>query len=251
MSPGQRPFPTNQTTQHADDPRVVRPLRVGGLLPLTTIDYPGELAAVVFCQGCGWRCRYCHNPSLLDPHAATSLTWGDVAAFLDRRVGLLDAVVFSGGEPTVQQGLEAAIAEVKARGFKVGLHTAGAVPGRLAQILPHLDWIALDIKGLPESYPTITGVTHAGRAAWESLALLLDAKIELEVRTTLMPGCTSEDVGKLARRLSRAGVKRYAIQACDTAHALDPGLEPSGIPFAQLVRDVDASSFTSLILRHP
>ena len=80
-------------------------LRVGGLVPLSTTDYPDHLSAVVFCQGCPWRCAYCHNPHLLPRRSDSEIAWPDVLAFLDRRRGLLDAVVFSGGEPTLQRAL--------------------------------------------------------------------------------------------------------------------------------------------------
>ncbi|WP_295886335.1 anaerobic ribonucleoside-triphosphate reductase activating protein, partial [uncultured Thiohalocapsa sp.] len=100
-------------------------LRLGGLTPLTSLDYPGELAAVVYCRGCPWRCPYCHNADLQDAHGPSEPTWPEVLDFLARRRGLLDAVVFSGGEPTAQRALGAAMAEVRAMGFKVGLHTGG------------------------------------------------------------------------------------------------------------------------------
>ena len=89
-------------------------LRVGGLTPLTTIDYPGELAAVVFCQGCPWRCRYCQNADLLPGRGRNELPWERVMELLERRRGLLDAVVFSGGEPTLQAALADAVKQVKA-----------------------------------------------------------------------------------------------------------------------------------------
>ena len=93
-------------------------LRVGGLTQLSLSDWPGQLAAVVFCQGCPWRCGYCHNPHLIPPRAAAALEWDDVLAFLERRRGLLDAVVFSGGEPTAQRGLAAAMREARALAYQ-------------------------------------------------------------------------------------------------------------------------------------
>ena len=89
-------------------------MRIGGLTPLTTIDYPGELAAVVFCQGCPWRCPYCHNPHLQPGTGSSSIAWPEVLGFLERRRGLLDAVVFSGGEPTLHKDLSLALASVRA-----------------------------------------------------------------------------------------------------------------------------------------
>ncbi len=123
------------------------PMRIGGITPLTTIDFPGRLAAVVYCQGCPWRCSYCHNPELLDATAPAAVPWPQVLAFLQSRRGLLDGVVFSGGEPTLQAALPAALAEVRAMGFATGLHTGGMYPERLAAVLPLLDWVGLDVKG--------------------------------------------------------------------------------------------------------
>ena len=122
------------------------PLRVGGFTPLSTTDYPNYLSAVVFCQGCPWRCGYCHNPHLLPAHAPGEIAWSDVLSFLRRRWGLLDAVVFSGGEPLAQAGLGDAMRTIRRMGFRVGLHTAGTYPSRLAQVLSLVDWIGFDIK---------------------------------------------------------------------------------------------------------
>ncbi len=202
-------------------------LRVGGMTPLTTVDYPGELAAVVFCQGCPWRCRYCHNGHLLPASAEGMIPWGEVRGFLESRRGLLDAVVFSGGEPTLQSALEAAMREVRSLGFKVGLHTAGIYPRRLRRLLSLLDWVGLDIKALPEDYPAITGVPGSGERAWESLHVLLRAQIPLEVRTTPLPGRDSpEDLRQLKERLASAGVHDHRVQTCRTARVLDPSIVP-------------------------
>jgi len=96
-------------------------VEVGGLTPLTTIDYPGELAAVLFLQGCPWRCGYCHNQELMTRHGRNTIPWCLVMRMLEQRIGLLDAVVFSGGEPTLQANLGEAIRQVKSLGFKIGL----------------------------------------------------------------------------------------------------------------------------------
>ena len=190
-------------------------LRVGGLTPLTTIDYPGELAAVVFCQGCPWRCTYCHNEHLWSPHGDNEMPWVDVLAFLARRRGLLDAVVFSGGEPTLQSALPAAIAEVRSLGFKIGLHTAGPYPQRLARVLPLVDWVGLDIKADRDDYPAVTGLARSGAQAWRSLALLLATGVPHEVRVTVddrhLPADRLDD---LLARLRDAGVERVALQPC-------------------------------------
>ena len=205
-------------------------LRLGGLTPLTSVDYPGELAAVVYCQGCPWRCPYCHNGHLLDatPEGARpdAITWAEALEFLRSRRGLLDAVVFSGGEPTAQGALANAMADVRALGFKVGLHTGGPYPQRLGGLLPLLDWVGLDIKALPEDYPQVTGVPGSGEAAWQSLALLLESSVALEVRTTPMPGLDDDGyLQALMRQLADAGVRNYVLQQCQPGHLCDDRLQ--------------------------
>jgi pyruvate formate lyase activating enzyme len=191
----------------------LRPLRVGGLTPLSTTDYPGELAAVVFCQGCPWRCGYCHNPHLLRAHGASQIPWDDVLAFLRRREGLLDAVVFSGGEPLAQRALADAMRTVKRMGFKVGLHTGGAYPGRLAEVLPLVDWVGFDVKAPFDAYPLITGALGSGIAAQSSAGLVIESGVAHEFRTTVHPGQLSPGaVRQLADDLARGGVRHYALQ---------------------------------------
>lgn len=207
------------------DGALTQVLRVGGLTPLTTIDYPGELSAVVFCQGCPWRCRYCHNGHLLGHDADGGPSWEAVLDLLARRRGLLDAVVFSGGEPTAQAALGEALRTVRALGFKTGLHTAGCYPQRLAAVLPWVDWVGLDIKAPVEDYPALTGVAGSGERAWESLGHCLAAGVALQVRVTvherLLP---AERRARLRERLAAVGVHDPVWQACRTQTVLDPTL---------------------------
>lgn len=209
-------------------------LRIGGLTPLSLSDWPGQLAAVVFCQGCPWRCGYCHNPHLIPPRTAALHEWRDVLAFLKRRQGLLDAVVFSGGEPTLQDAMTRAVQEVKALGFRVGLHTAGAYPRRLARLLPLLDWVAMDIKAPFEAYAAITGVAESGTPAAESVRLILDSGVAYEFRTTahsdLLPAA---QLSALARSLAQLGVRHYALQE----------FRPHGCANARLAASATASCF--------
>jgi pyruvate formate lyase activating enzyme len=192
---------------------VSTPVRVAGLVPLSTVDWPGHLAAVVFLQGCPWRCTYCHNRSLLDPRAPGALGWSEVQRLLDRRRGMLDGVVFSGGEPTLQPGLSQAVDDVRERGFAVGLHTGGAWPRRLAALLPRLDWVGLDIKHLPDRYDAVTRARPSGLAAWTSLRAVLESGVDHEVRTTVDPTVhTHDDVARLASRLRAMGVRRHVLQ---------------------------------------
>lgn len=188
-------------------------LRIGGFTPLTTTDYPGHLAAVVFCQGCPWRCSYCHNPHLIPANEPTQITWHEIIGFLKKRQGLLDAVVFSGGEPTLQGALAVAIHEVHQLGFKIGLHTAGMYPERLTQILPLVDWVGMDIKAPFKQYEKITGVPDSGEKARISAQLLIKSGVAHEFRTTWHPQLLDDsDLWKLTTELVSMGATHYVIQ---------------------------------------
>ena len=190
-------------------------MRIGGFVPFTSIDYPGELAAVIFCQGCPWRCGYCHNPHLLPARSSGLLDWPALLRVLEQRRGLLDAVVFSGGEPTLQRDLVNAIRQVRNLGFKVGLHTAGCYPKRLERLLPIVDWVGLDIKDLPDHYPALTGVPGSGERAWESLELLRSSGLPFEVRTTTGDHLPPERLNQVETILQRLDVPLHRIQPVD------------------------------------
>ena len=191
-------------------------LQIAGLTALSTCDWPDHLAATVFLQGCPWRCGYCHNASILDPLTPGIVPWSAVRELLDSRHGLLDGVVLSGGEPTRQIALVDAARQVHEQGFGVGLHTGGAYPGRLAAVLPHVDWVGLDIKAPAHRYRAVTGVggpTTSADAAFEALRLVLDAGVDLQVRTTVDPTVlTDDDVAELSALLADLGVRNHVLQ---------------------------------------
>jgi pyruvate formate lyase activating enzyme len=171
--------------------------KVAGLVKMSTTDWPGKLAAVVFLQGCPWRCVYCHNEAILDPKAPAATPWSEVLKFLERRRGLLDGVVFSGGEPLIDAALPDAIRTVRAMGFQIGMHTGGAWPKRLAALAENnlLDWVGLDIKHLKDKYSQVTGVKVSGKAAFESLEIIVQSGIAHETRTTVDPTVHTHDDG--------------------------------------------------------
>lgn len=188
-------------------------LKVGGITPFTATDYPGKLALVVFIQGCPWRCSYCHNPHLQERAAAGRHQWGDVLALLKRRVGLVDAVVFSGGEPTMDPALPHAIKEVRELGFLIGLHTACIYPRQLKQVLPLLDWIGFDIKAPFAEFASVTGFEGGGQNARACAEMIVESGIDYECRTTIHPSLLQDEaIADLAISLSGMGIKNYALQ---------------------------------------
>lgn len=175
--------------------------------PFSSVDWPGKLVATLFLQGCPWKCTYCHNVDIIDCTTPGRVMWDEVLTLLQRRRGLLDGVVFSGGEPTRQAGLADGIGQVKEMGYLVGLHTAGPYPRRFEQVLPMLDWVGLDIKATPEKYRAITSVQRSASTAYTSLRLALDARVPLQVRTTFDPTVlTEEDLAQVKQTVAQMGV---------------------------------------------
>jgi anaerobic ribonucleoside-triphosphate reductase activating protein len=201
------------------------------MVPLTTLDYPGLLACVLFCQGCAWRCRYCHNPDLIPARGEQEIPWPQVLEFLRRRQGLLQAVVFSGGEATLQGGLVPAMEQVRQLGFRVGLHSAGIKPWAFAWALQAADWVGFDIKALAEDAELITGVSGSGKANWRSLEHLLVSGVAYECRTTVHWHLLDVDkLWRIGQRLHAFGVEHFAVQLVRSARMLDPELPMTATP---------------------
>ena len=217
---------------------------MGGVTPFTATDYPGKLAAVVFVQGCPLRCGYCHNPHLQPRTSASPLHWSRVLSLLERRVGLIDAVVFSGGEPTIDPALEEAIRDVRRLGFAVGLHTAGVYPERFAGVLPLLDWVGLDIKAPFAQYEKVTALAGTGEQARACAEMLIAAGIDYECRTTMHPALLPESaLWEIAQTLAGIGVKNYVLQNFRAQGCKDTHLSasvPGGYPSTGLIDRIGA-----------
>lgn len=228
-------------------------IKVGGITAFSATDYPGKLSAVVFVQGCPWRCGYCHNPELQPRTRHRPVAWSEVLDLLDRRRGLLDAVVFSGGEPTMDAGLAAALRTVRDMGYQTGLHTGGAYPRRLATVLPLLDWVGFDVKALPSGYDAVTQRVGSHKAAWQSLKLLLASDVNYECRTTVHHQLLSETaILRLAKLLAKMGVHTYALQAFRPDGCADDALRAtaSGHRFPDTLLQRVRPLFKRFIVRH-
>jgi pyruvate formate lyase activating enzyme len=206
-------------------------LIVGGYTPFSATDYPGRLAAVVFVQGCAWRCGYCHNPHLQQRPRHSPLPWALLLERLERRAGLLDAVVFSGGEPTTDTALPGAIADARALGFHIGLHTACIYPDRLKAVLPLVDWVGFDVKAPFAAYSGVTGVAGSGRQAEACVRAILDSGVEYECRTTVHPRLLPpRALQSMAATLSGLGVDNYVLQTFRATGCGDPSLAADALP---------------------
>lgn len=205
----------------------------GGLQQFSLLDYPGHISAIIFTQGCNFRCRFCYNPMLVLPAAGKikknhRLTKeDDFFNFLKTRVGKLEGVVVTGGEPTLHADLPDFLKKIKKLGFKVKLDTNGTNPEMLEELGSIVDYIAMDIKAPLEKYETVTGVKinpiKSGKAVVKqfngvnlrnikkSVKIIMRSGITYEFRTTLVPGLhTEEDVAKIGEIIK--GADKWFLQ---------------------------------------
>jgi pyruvate formate lyase activating enzyme len=171
-------------------------MQIGGYVPSSLSDFPGRIAAVVFTQGCNWRCPWCHNPALVYPERFTPpLPETDVLARLAARRGQLDGVVVTGGEPTLQADLAGFLAQVKALGFATKLDTNGSRPEVVRALLAAglVDCVAMDLKAPWSRYTAAVGMDVDTAVLEETIALLRSSGVEHQLRTTRWPGLTTED----------------------------------------------------------
>ena len=199
---------------------------IGGVQKTTLIDFPGKVAAIVFTQGCNFRCGYCHNPSLLiNKSELNNYTEEDFFSFLQTRTGKLDGVVITGGEPTLQSGLYDFIKEIKQMGFDVKLDTNGTNPDVIEKLLNDnlLDYIAMDIKAPIEKYENIVCTNIKQENILRSIYLIINCKINYEFRTTVIKSQLSfDDFDKIGQMIN--GAKRYYMQKFVPSEILDHNL---------------------------
>nr|WP_321467492.1 anaerobic ribonucleoside-triphosphate reductase activating protein [uncultured Desulfobulbus sp.] len=193
----------------------VSELRIGGYHPNSFIDYPGKVAAVVFFQGCNFRCPFCHNGQLIPRNRAGSHPPREILARLRERVGQLAGVVLSGGEPTLQPALPDFCSALKRLGYAVKLDTNGSNPDLLDLLLTNnlLDYVAMDIKAPFERYSELAGTEVDRCALQRSLQLLASSGIGHHFRTTFDQSRLTETDLQRIRELVPHGSK-YVIQPC-------------------------------------
>lgn len=189
-------------------------MKIGGLQKVSLIDYPGKISAIIFTQGCNFRCPYCHNPELVDPKRYQAcLSQKDILDFLALRVGKLDAVTITGGEPTIQNDLIPFIRRIRKMDYEVKLDTNGTQPEILDRLLKEklLDYIAMDVKAPLEHYSSVVNAPVHVENIRQSVRLALKSNIPHEFRTTVVSSqLTTKDISIIVQELK--GAKRYVLQ---------------------------------------
>lgn len=195
---------------------------IGGLQKSSLIDYPGKISAIIFTQGCNFRCPYCHNPELNFNKGAATIMAAPLLKFLKSRIGKLDGIVITGGEPTLQEDLLEFIKQIKEMGFLVKLDTNGTNPQMLQKLLDEklIDYIAMDIKAPIWKYSGAVKTRVNTKNILNSINILKKSDIDFEFRTTVVKSqLLPEDFEEIGKMIE--GAKKYYLQRFVPTKTLD------------------------------
>jgi pyruvate formate lyase activating enzyme len=202
---------------------------LGGLQKFSLVDYPGKTCAILFTRGCNFRCPYCHNPELVWPEQyAPEISLEGVMDFLRQRRGLLEAVTITGGEPTLHADLPAVARAIKELGFALKLDSNGSRPDVLRKLIEDglVDYVAMDVKAPLSQYARVCGAEISVEPIRESIALLLQGRVDYEFRTTVDRALLDEqdllEIGEMIR-----GAGKYYLQKLNDFNAKDPQSKPN------------------------
>ena len=190
-------------------------MHIGGFQKMTMLDYPGRIACILFTHGCNLRCPFCHNATLVtEGYEPESVSEEEILSYIRKRRGVLDGVVVSGGEPLLQPDILDFLRRLKAEGLPVKLDTNGSFPARLKTAVSEglVDYVAMDIKNSKDKYPVTVGIPTLSLAnVEESVAFLLEGRVDYEFRTTVVREMHAEEdmiaIGEWIR-----GAGRYYLQ---------------------------------------
>lgn len=212
-----------------------------GIDKFSLLDYDENVSIVLFAPTCNYRCPFCHNgDSVLGSHS--SIPFDEILSFLKTRVGLVDAVVVSGGEPTLMDDVVEKIEKIKELGYKIKLDTNGTNPDVLKKLLDKslINYVAMDIKNSEEMYPATTGVTNPQMDKIKrSISILINGNVDYEFRTTLVAEYHSaESIEKMGKMIK--GAKQLYLQKfVDREGVIKKGLHS--------VEEVWASSYKEIL----
>ncbi|MHA1303741.1 MAG: anaerobic ribonucleoside-triphosphate reductase activating protein [Candidatus Heimdallarchaeaceae archaeon] len=196
---------------------------IGGLQKVSLIDYPDKISSVVFTQGCNFRCPYCHNPELVLPDIySPEIATDKILSFLSTRVQFIDAVVITGGEPTLHADLPHFIKKIKEMGFLVKLDTNGSNPSMIKKLIDNelIDYIAMDVKAPLHLYPKVAKTKTSPDFLHDSISYIIDSPISYEFRTTVVKSLLSlQDIIDIGKEI--IGAKKYVIQRFNASKTLD------------------------------
>lgn len=222
-----------------------------GIDKFSLLDYDENVSVVIFAPTCNYRCPFCHNgDSVLGSNAA--IPFEEILSFLKSRVGLIDAVVVSGGEPTLMNDLEEKIEKIKELGFKIKLDTNGTNPDVLNKLLRKnlINYVAMDIKNSENRYAETVGVTNPLMdKIKQSISIIMNSRIDYEFRTTLVAEYhTKESIEKMGELIK--GAKKLFLQKfVDREGVIKKGLHPVEEVWASSYKDILSNYVSKVELR--
>ena len=187
-------------------------MKIAGFQKLTLLDFPGKVACILFTQGCNFRCPYCQNSGLIGHENEELISEEEIFSYLNKRKGVLDGVVVSGGEPTVQPDLEAFMKKIKDMGFLVKLDTNGSNPDLIEKLIKDgvVDYIAMDIKNVLPLYMNVASVKASVDKLKRSIEVIKSSSIDHEFRTTIIKNI--HDIDKMKEICSYVGGDKMYLQ---------------------------------------
>ncbi len=211
-------------------------MNIQGFQKLTLLDFPGKMACTLFTAGCNMRCPFCHNSRLvINPSREAEFSEEEILSYLKKRQGILDGVAITGGEPLMQKDIDTFIIKIRELGYAVKLDTNGTYPEKLKDLVNRglVDYVAMDVKNSSELYSETVGIADYNLTKIkESIAFLLEGKVDYEFRTTVVRELHSvfsiEGIGKMIK-----GAKRHYIQAFKDSGELI-GFDLNEVPKAEM-----------------
>ena len=210
-------------------------LEIYGLQKFSLVEWPGKMAAIIFTGGCNFRCHFCHNPGLVTELDKTPIyPWEEVTKFLDKKVGWIDAIMITGGEPTIHPELPKFLEMIKEKGYLVGLATNGTNPKMLKELVEKkiIDKINMDVKSTPSKYSLATNSREENlENVKKSIDFLLKNKVDYEFKITVVPEIVNkEDIPQIGNLIK--GAKKVTLQQFRPLKTLDKTYE-SKVPYRE------------------
>lgn len=178
----------------------------------TLIDYPGRMSALMFTSGCNFRCGFCHNYESLHEFDAKTYTFEKLAEICKGiKKQWTHAVTITGGEPTLHAGLPMTMQFLREQGFAIKLDSNGSNPEMLQEVLPLVDYIAMDLKCPLDRYKALVGYGDTDKIR-QSIRIIMNSGKPYEFRTTMVePYFSREDLNDMGKTVM--GAERYTVQA--------------------------------------
>jgi pyruvate formate lyase activating enzyme len=187
-------------------------MKIGGLQKTSLLDYPDTLSTIVWTVGCNFRCPFCYNKDIVEGNV-NLISEEEVLSFLNKRKGMLEGLVVTGGEPLMQKGLDVFLEKVKKLDYLVKVDTNGMYPEYLQKLIDKklVDYIAMDIKAPKNKYDKLSGVKTDIKKIEKSIDIIRNSKLDYEFRTTFIPYLlTKQDIIEISKWLK--GSKRFYLQ---------------------------------------